>query len=148
MKWKTLGEAVVDDLHSFVRENAGAGQEVHIGTDSLQSRDKTAFVTVVCILTKGKGGRVVYAKDSVPRIKSLRERLLREVQRSVDLALELAPFIKGELTVSIDANPDVKFKSSEYVQSLVGYVVGQGFKAVVKPDSFASTTCADHCVRI
>lgn len=148
MRWKTLTEIDIPDIRAFVRENSRDGQEVHIGCDSLQQKDKTAFVTVVCIITKSKGGRVAYSRESVPRIKSLRERLLREVQRSVDLGLILSPFVSGPLTVSIDANPVVKYKSSEYIKELVGYVVGQGFKVLVKPDSYAATTVADHCVRL
>ena len=53
----------------------------------------------------------------------------------------------GELTVHIDANPVVAHKSSAYVQELVGLVVGQGFKALIKPESWAAPHAADHVVR-
>lgn len=61
--------------------------------------------------------------------------------------MELSPIVKGELTVHIDANPVVKHKSSAYVQELVGLVMAQGFKALIKPDSWAATHAADHIVR-
>ena len=38
-------------------------------------------------------------------------------------------------------------RSSAYVQELVGLVVGQGFKALIKPDSWAASHAADHVVR-
>ena len=41
----------------------------------------------------------------------------------------------------------VAHKSSAYVQELVGLVVGQGFKALIKPESWAATHAADHVVR-
>jgi predicted RNase H-related nuclease YkuK (DUF458 family) len=41
----------------------------------------------------------------------------------------------------------VRFKSSAYVQELVGLVVGQGFKALIKPESWAASHAADHVVR-
>lgn len=49
--------------------------------------------------------------------------------------------------VHIDANPVVAYKSSQYVQELVGLVVGQGFRALIKPESWAASDAADHVVR-
>jgi predicted RNase H-related nuclease YkuK (DUF458 family) len=145
--WKTLTEIKVPDVLEFVREASKDGQAVHIGTDSLQTGRYTQFVTVVVILTPHKGGRVVYRREVVPRISSLRERLLTEVWKSVDLGLQCSPVVNGELTVHIDANPVVSHKSSAYVQELVGLVVGQGFRALIKPESWAASHTADHVVR-
>ena len=145
--WKTLDEVRIPDILQFVQDASRAGQEVHIGTDSLQAGRFTQFVTVVVILTPMKGGRVAYRRAVVPRITSLRERLLKEVWKSVDLGLQFSPIVEGHLTVHIDANPVVAHKSSAYVQELVGLVVGQGFKALIKPESWAASHTADHVVR-
>jgi len=145
--WKTLGEIKIPDILQFVAEASKDGQAVHIGADSLQTGSFTQFVTVVVILTTGKGGRVAYRREVVPRVTSLRERLLKEVWRSVDLGLQFTSIVKGDLTVHIDANPVVAYKSSAYVQELVGLVVGQGFKALIKPESWAASHAADHVVR-
>ena len=147
MTWKTLNEVRIPDLQQFVRDASKDGQAVHVGTDSLQAGRFTQFVTVVVILTPRKGGRVAYRREVVSRVTSLRERLLSEVWKSVDLGLRLSPIVKGELTVLIDANPVVAHKSSAYVQELVGLVVGQGFKALIKPHSWAASHAADHVVR-
>ena len=145
--WKTLGERKIPDILQFVAEASKDGQAVHIGTDSQQTGRLTQFVTVLVILTPRKGGRVAYRREVVARIASLRERLLKEVWTSVDLGLQFTSIVKGDLTVHIDANPVVKHKSSAYVQELVGLVVGQGFKALIKPDSWAASHAADHVVR-
>src|SRR5262245_55903343 len=145
--WKTLVEERIPDILEFVRNASRNSQAVHVGTDSLQTGRLTQFVTVVVILTPGKGGRVAYRREVVPRISSLRERLLREVWKSVALGLQFSPIVKGDLTVHIDANPVVAHKSSQYVHELVGLVVGQGFKALIKPDSWAASHAADHVVR-
>jgi uncharacterized protein len=145
--WKTLNDVPVPDILQFVRDASRDGQAVHVGTDSQQTGRVTQFVTVVVILTPRKGGRVAYRREVVPRIRSLRERLLQEVWKSVDLGLQFSPVVQGELTVHIDANPVVKHKSSAYVQELVGLVVGQGFKALIKPESWAASHAADHVVR-
>lgn len=145
--WKTMGEKKVPDILRFVAEAARDGQVVHIGTDSLQTGRYTQFVTVVAVLTPGKGGRVAYSREVVPRIKSLRDRLLKEVWRSVELGMKLAPVVPGEMTVHVDANPSERYMSSKYVQELVGLVVGQGFAVRIKPDSWAASHAADHVVR-
>lgn len=147
MRWKILGDKTPIDIIAFVKEAAADGQAVHIGTDSLQTGRFTQFVTVVVILTPSKGGRVAHSREVVPRIASLRERLLKETWRSVDLGMQLTGIVPGELTVHIDANSVETHKSHQYVQELVGLVVGQGFNAVIKPDAWAASHAADHVVR-
>jgi len=147
VKWRTLAEIPVPDIHVFIQEASALGQAVHIGTDSLQTGRFTQFCTVVAVLTPGKGGRAAYSREVVPRIKSLRERLLKETWKSVELALQVTSVVPGELTVHLDANPVQIHKSSQYLQELVGMVVANGFKALWKPQSWAASHCADHIVR-
>lgn len=146
--WRTLTGIPIEDIRAFVRENARDGQRVHLGTDSLQLARATRFVTVVAIVTPGRGGRAAWRRETVARIGSLRERLMREVWRSVELGLALSPVVPGELSVHIDANPVARHSSSAYVQELVGLVVSQGFRAVIKPDSWAASRTADRMVRV
>jgi predicted RNase H-related nuclease YkuK (DUF458 family) len=146
--WKTLTGRTIGDVVEFVREQARDGQVVHLGTDSLQRARHTRFVTVVAILTPGRGGRAIWKRATCPRIGSLRERLLREVWLSVELGLRLSPVVPGPLHVHIDANPVERHKSSAYVQELVGLVVSQGFRAVIKPESWAASRAADRLVRV
>jgi len=96
--WKTLGGVPIGDVVDFVREHARDGQVVHLGTDSIQLARHTRFVTVVAILTPGRGGRAIWAREVRPRIASLRERLLREVWLSVELGLRLDPVVPGRST--------------------------------------------------
>jgi predicted RNase H-related nuclease YkuK (DUF458 family) len=151
-KWKTLSGEKIDNILDYVEQSVrsnGGSKIIHIGTDSLQTGRFTQFVTVLVLLTvredgRGGGGKVAYSREVVPRISSLRDRLTKEVWRSLELAMQLDGY---DLTVHIDANPLEKHKSSKYLQELVGMVVGQGFKALWKPDSWAATHCADHVVR-
>lgn len=146
MRWKTLSEVPIDDIVRWVHEASSNGQEVHIGTDSLQTGRYTQFVTVVVIHTPGKGGRAAYTKETSPRINSLRERLLREVYKSTELGLIIGD-VPGSLTIHIDANPDETHASSQYIKELVGLVMGQGFKYKIKPEAYVATHAADHVVR-
>jgi len=145
--WSTISGVDVPSIEQYVAEAAKGGRVVHIGTDSLQCGKETQFVTVVAVLTPHSGGRAAYSRVIVPRMTSLRERLLKEVWYSVELGLQLSKFVDGELTVHVDANPKERYMSSKYVQELVGLVLGQGFKVLIKPDSWAATHAADHIVR-
>jgi predicted RNase H-related nuclease YkuK (DUF458 family) len=74
---------------------------------------------------------------------------MKEVWTSVVLGMELNAHIPqtAGLTIHIDANPDVRFKSSQYVKELASMVVSQGFEAKVKPEAWAASFTADHVVK-
>jgi len=148
-KWRTVDGTKVKEPTLEIPEALQGVKVVYVGTDSQQDRQRTQFVTVVVVHDPGHGGRVFYTVESVPRIKSLRERLLKEVWMSVQLALEINPFITEEskLEVHVDANPNTKFKSSAYVKELTSLVVSQGFACMLKPDAFAAMHVADHVVK-
>lgn len=145
-KWKILNGPSVSNIQQWVRDNSQQGQAVEVGCDSLQVGLYTDFVVVVVILTPGKGGRVAYCREKISRIKDLRQRLLAEVQRSINVGLELAQ-VAPKLTIHIDANSQEQHMSSRWVEELAGYCVGMGFRAVIKPDAFVATTTADHVLR-
>jgi predicted RNase H-related nuclease YkuK (DUF458 family) len=148
-QWKTVEGHKVEDLAVSLQDALKGLKTVYIGTDSQQDGLKTQFVTVIVILEPAKGGRAFYTKEAVPRIKSLRERLLKEVWMSVATALEVSPMLseQSELEVHVDANPNTKFKSSAYVKELTSMVVSQGFTAKLKPEAWAAMHVADHVVK-
>lgn len=149
-KWKTIDGKPVTDILSLIKETLATGtREIHIGSDSQQSGQFTEYVSVIVLLEKGKGGRAFYSQERVTRVKSLRERLLKEVWMSVNLGLELNAHMGEDtgLTVHVDANPNLKFRSSDHVKELTAMVVSQGFKTLLKPDSWAASHLADHVVK-
>lgn len=157
-RWRTLGGDDVD-LRSTIEAEMRLypAAEVHIGSDSQQVGPQTEYVSVCVVHRHGKGGRVFFCRERVPRIRELRERLWNEVWRSTELAMDLTnqPDIVGPeprqsivvAAVHIDANVDPKHKSSQYVEQLVGLVMGSGFSAVVKPEAWAASHAADHAVK-
>lgn len=148
-QWKTIeGKRIVQPIPELTEALRGI-KVVHIGTDSQQDGQLTRFVTVIVIHTPTKGGRALYTVESVKRIHSLRERLLKEVWMSVATALEVNGMIgaDSELLVHVDANPNTKFKSSQHVKELAAMVVSQGFNVVLKPEAWAAMHVADHVVK-
>lgn len=151
--WKTLGGERVELRSALLTElNTFPDTRVIIACDSQQVGIVTEYVTVVVLHRPTKGGRVFICSERIARIRELRERLWREAYRSVQLAMELSSPPDGLEAISvdevhIDANVDPRHKSSKYVEELVGLVMGQGFRAVVKPEAFAASHIADHVVK-
>jgi predicted RNase H-related nuclease YkuK (DUF458 family) len=147
--WKTIEGKKITQAVPVIEEALAENYEIHIGCDSQQNGLYTEYVTVIAILNKGHGGRALYYTERVPRIKSLRERLLKEVWASVNVALEVTEIIgdASKLQVHIDVNPLVDFRSSDYIKELTAMVVSQGFTCKTKPDAWAATHAADHVVK-
>jgi len=147
--WKTIEGKKVTDAIPVIKEALAENHEIHIGCDSQQNAHFTEYVTVIAILNRGHGGRALYYTERVPRIKSLRERLLKEVWSSVAVALEVNEVIQDstKLCVHVDVNPNLSFKSSNYIKELTAMVVSQGFECKTKPDAWAATHAADHVVK-
>jgi len=121
--------------------------QIFVGTDSKIYKKKKCIIYATCIIVykKGKGGKIFVAKESKNILISLRERLMNEVWRSLEVSFKLSEILPKsvEVIVHVDVNKSKKFKSGDYCQELVSTVTGQGFKCKVKPDSFAAQHVAD-----
>lgn len=80
---------------------------------------------------------------------SIRERMISEVGRSVNVAYSLCDLLDKydvELEVHADINTDPLFESNVALKEAMGYILGMGFVFKAKPDAFASSSCADKMV--
>lgn len=133
--------------------------EVFVGTDSQVHRKKRKVLYVTCIVLykKSKGGKIFMHKEweSVPpkakkgtpeALQFLRQRLSNEVYRSVQTSLDLQNLLpsNAEIVIDVDLNKNPKYRSSNYLQELVGMVTGQGFRCRAKPNAWASTNVANR----
>ena len=81
---------------------------------------------------------------------SIKERMLHEVSKSIEIAYELCPLFdryKIEMEVHADINTDPHFKSHDSLKEAMGYIVGMGFAFKSKPEAFASSNCANKVVQ-
>ena len=79
----------------------------------------------------------------------LRERMITEVAKSVEVAYSLCDLLdkhKVELEVHADINTDPEFQSNVALKEAMGYILSMGFVFKAKPDAFASSSCADKVV--
>jgi len=149
--WRNIDKkdvALLDALESYDEDQNFI---IHIGTDAQTAGHGVAdFVVCVCVHVVGKGGRVFYLRHSNISVNNLWEKLYNETMLSLSVAMALTEAnstFKDRILVHVDANPDTRYASSDHVQALAGMVVGYGFKHVLKPDSWASSHCADHIVK-
>ena len=81
---------------------------------------------------------------------SVKERMLREVAKSIDVAYTLAPMFTHfgvDMEVHADINTNPAFKSNDALKEAMGYIMGMGFAFKAKPHAFASSSCANKVVQ-
>ncbi|GGE26608.1 ribonuclease H-like YkuK family protein [Sphingobacterium cellulitidis] len=157
MEWqKYNGEIIKLPLWSAVEEtiikekNAGNKLKVYIGTDSQVKRGTVEFATVVVFLREHRGGFMFIHKDRKNHNMTIKERMLLEVQHSIETAYELCPLLDQyqiDLEVHADINTNPNFQSNTALKEAMGYILGMGFIFKAKPESFASTNCANKLVQ-
>jgi uncharacterized protein len=113
-----IKRAIQDEIKAvLVREkNAGHELKVCIGTDSQVKGNRTEFATVVVFIRKGKGGFMYIQPETSTQKFSVKERMLREVAKSIDVAYTLAPFFTRfgvDMEVHADINTNPAFKSND-----------------------------------
>ena len=81
---------------------------------------------------------------------SIKERMLAEVQRSIEVAYTLCGLLDRydvDLEVHADINTNPMFKSNQALHDAMGYILSMGFVFKAKPEAFASSACANKIVQ-
>ena len=156
MHWRTFNGRTIDrPIEEEVRETieretaAGNKLKVCIGSDSQVYGPIIEFGTVIVFLREGRGGFMYIANETSKQRMSLKERLLHEVSRSIQVAYGLCNLLDEyhvDLEVHADINTNPHFQSDTALQEAMGYILSMGFVFRAKPDSFASSSCANKVV--
>lgn len=156
MSWRKLnGTPITEPIkqaveEAIIRETAeGYKLKVCIGTDSAVVNEQVEFATVIVILREKKGGFMFIENSKLKQKIGLKERMILEVGRSVDIAYQLCDMLDKYhvgLEVHADINTDAEFKSNVALKEAMGYIVGMGFVFKAKPEAFASSNVADKFV--
>lgn len=123
--------------------------KVYIGTDSQVKQSHTEYATVIVFLREKSGGFMFIHNEKSSQQFHLKERMLFEVSKSIEIAYELCDlFIEYdiEMEVHADINTNAQFKSNDALKDAMGYIMGMGFAFKAKPDAFASSCCADKVI--
>jgi predicted RNase H-related nuclease YkuK (DUF458 family) len=136
--------------NTIIEESAkGNKLKVCIGTDSQVKGDMTEFATVIVFLREKSGGFMYIHNDKTAQKYHIKERMLLEVAKSIEIAYELCDlFIEYQLEMEVhaDINTNPQFKSNDALKEAMGYILGMGFAFKAKPEAYASSCCADKAV--
>ncbi|MCC2600035.1 ribonuclease H-like YkuK family protein [Sphingobacterium sp. FBM7-1] len=144
--------SIIDAVEDIIQRESALGNrlKVYIGTDSQVKRGIVEFATVIVFLREHKGGFMFINRDKITRRLGIKERMLTEVQKSIDIAYQLCPILDLyhiDLEVHADINTNPSFESNIALKEAMGYILGMGFQFRAKPESFASTNCANKIVQ-
>jgi len=156
-QWRKLnGTRIKQPIEDAVRvmlmkeKEMGYDITICIGTDSQRKGDTIEFATVVVFIRKGKGGFMYISNEVVKRKMAIKERMLEEVARSIDIAFRLCDLFIAfnvDLEVHADINTNPGFKSNAALKEAMGYIMGMGFVFKAKPHAFAGSNCANKVVK-
>ncbi|MEO6231614.1 MAG: ribonuclease H-like YkuK family protein [Ferruginibacter sp.] len=155
-QWRKLsGQKITRPIETEIMEviakERAMGHElkVCIGTDSQVKGKETEFATVIVFVRKGKGGFMYIHNELTKQKMSIKERMLVEVAKSIEVAYPLCNIFSRygvDMEVHADINTNPNFKSNDALKDAMGYIMGMGFVFKAKPNAFASSSCADKVV--
>ncbi|MCU0422885.1 MAG: ribonuclease H-like YkuK family protein [Bacteroidia bacterium] len=154
--WRRLNGEVItisllEEVERIIVEETDKGNKlkVCIGTDSQVSGNITEYATVIVFLREKKGGFMLISSEKTTIKCSIKERMLQEVSKSIEVAYQLCDLLdlyEVDLEVHADINTNPGFKSNTALSEAMGYILSMGFVFKAKPDAFASSYCANKIV--
>jgi hypothetical protein len=154
--WRNFNGQSIEEPIKFsvekiiIREHElGNKLKVCIGTDSQVKGSYTEFATVIVFLREGKGGFMLIHNEQSTINYSIKERMIMEVSKSIEIAYELCELFTlydVDMEVHADINTNPQFKSNVALSEATGYILGMGFAFKAKPEAFASSSCANKMV--
>ena len=156
LKWRkfngdSIDTPIIEAVENAIKRETAKGfrLKVCIGTDSQVKGSETEFATVIVFLREGHGGFMFIHNEKTRQSYSIKERMLVEVARSIEIAYELCHLFTQydvEMEVHADINTNPNFKSNDALKEAMGYILGMGFAFKAKPEAFASSSCANKIV--
>lgn len=154
--WRKLdGTKLSDDIlteveQTILREREKGNQlKVCIGTDSQVYGEVIEYATVIVFVREKRGGFMYIKTDNQKAGIGIKERMLNEVAKSIDIAYQLCEMLDKynmDLEVHADINTNPQFKSNSALSEAMGYIMSMGFIFKAKPNAFASSYCANKIV--
>ncbi len=137
-----------EDMVQYISEQPDEKYKLIIGSDSQTFVEQdTSFVTAIVVHRVGKGGRYYFHKKKERYMSSLRQRIFYETSLSLDVASRLTEMMAenelAELDIEIHLDVGEKGETRGIIREVVGMVMGSGYEARIKPDSYGATKVAD-----
>ena len=136
-------------IFNYIKQEPDNQYKLMVGTDSQAGQEEIMFVTAIVSYRVGSGGRFFYRKKSEKAHTGMKQRIFYEVSKSLEIASRLTGFLANEqeliedLRVEIHVDVGEKGPTNAIIKEVTGMVVGSGYKALIKPDSYVASTVAD-----
>lgn len=138
-------EEIVDIILEHKEDNG----KISVGTDSHIKKQDCIFSLAICLYAgdSQNGGRYFIKRTIINKRKypNLLQRILAEVQKSVELGLkllEIIPILDIEIHLDVSGS-DKNNGTSKFAEMLTGYAKGAGFDCRIKPNAYAASSVAD-----
>ncbi len=147
-------EQLVREIIDFMHSEPGREYKLTLGTDSQKIGGTTAdFVTAIVVHRVGSGGRYFWRRIELDNFHTLRDRIIREVLISLEIAqnflkqledakIKSATLPKYDFEIHVDVGENGATKVM--IQELVGMIRAHNFEAKTKPNSYAASNIADR----
>ena len=176
-KFRKFGGSLIADVGAYLRDYLikNPNISIYVGTDSDNKRSKTVYASVIALydLDRRDGVHYIFCRDKTPKENVIFNRMLNEVQRSIDLAdyleIELEGFVKRISSedvskmrdennnlyqshqtklcvIDVDINPldgNGHNKSHKAFDAARSWIVGSGYRCRFKPYSWSANCAAD-----
>lgn len=152
---------VVGEIVNFMKIDTKRRYKITIGSDSEQvGREDIAtrrghsgqadFVTAIVVHRVGNGGRYFWRRLEFGKFHTLRDRIIKEVMLSLEIAQEVLEELKKMKDISFDfeihADVGENGETKAMIQEVVGIIRAYNFEPKTKPSSYAATNVADRHV--
>ncbi|MGI6307437.1 MAG: ribonuclease H-like YkuK family protein [Dethiobacteria bacterium] len=148
-KGKMTLEEVFAEIIAYMKDQPQEQYKLIIGTDSqTHLGEEVIFVTAIIVHRVGKGGRFFFCRKKHYFLQSLRQRIFFETSLSLEVAGRFTNLLSengyAHLNVEIHLDVGEKGDTRDLIKEVVGMVIGSGFDARIKPDSYGATKVADR----
>jgi len=145
---------VVREVIAYMRAEPTCHYKVTIGTDSELLNTKYAdFVTAIVVHRVGAGGRYFWRRFELGKFHTLRDRIIREVMISLDVAKDVLAELKKptesdlpEFEFEIHADIGANGPTNAVIAEVMGMIRAHNFEPKMKPESYAASNVADRHV--
>jgi uncharacterized protein len=135
--------SIIDELKDY----ALMGGKIYVGTDSMYRHTGCVFACTIALHDSNQNIAKYYfrkEKDNSSKYKDLATKINREVDLSIDTALNIRECIpNSNIEIHVDIGKKKKNTTRFLVKQIRGWVTGLGFVCCIKPYSWASSDIAD-----
>lgn len=151
---------IAEEISDFIKkEKLNENTKIYLGVDSQAFRRHqhwyAEYYMVVVVHRNGNNGCKLFYEKIVERDYSADRkkptyRLMQECYKASELFSRIAHVVSDyEVEIHLDLNPNKKYASNLVVNQAIGYIKAScNVIPLIKPYSWAATSCADKLVRM